>query len=122
VRSLGALVASLRSGAPLARALELWSELGERTRIAWLLDRLACVERPDAWSRVGAASIALDMTRVLCELCERELAGSGGGRDAQRSELAAQIAGIARISTEIEAGERGLAPLLVLSQRIRRLC
>ncbi len=120
VRSLGALVASLRSGAPLARALELWSELGERTRIGWLLDRLACVERPDAWSRVGAASIALDMTRVLCELCERELAG--GGRDAQRSELAAQIAGIARISTEIEAGERGLAPLLVLSQRIRRLC
>jgi glutamate dehydrogenase len=122
VRSLGALVASLRTGSPLARALELWSDLGERTRIAWLLDRLACVERPDAWSRVGAASIALDMTRVLCELCERELAGAGAGRAAQRGELDAQIAGIARISTEIEAGERGLAPLLVLSQRIRRLC
>ena len=118
VRSLGALVASSRTGAPLARALEIWSELGERTRIAWLLDRLACVERPDAWSRVGAASIALDMTRVLCELCERELES---GRSA-RSELDTQVVGIARLSAEIEAGERGLAPLLVLSQRIRRLC
>jgi len=120
VRSLGALFASLRTGAPLARALELWSELGERTRIAWLLDRLACVERTDAWSRVGAASLALDMTRALCELVERELAGQPGS--ARRAELDAQIAGIARISAEIEAGERGLAPLVVLSQRIRRLC
>jgi glutamate dehydrogenase len=118
VRSLGALVASLRAGAPLALALELWSELGERTRIAWLLDRLACVDRPDAWSRVGAASIALDMTRVLCDLCERELGSGSSGR----AELDAQIAGITRVSAEIEAGERGLAPLLVLSQRIRRLC
>ncbi|MEX2205675.1 MAG: NAD-glutamate dehydrogenase domain-containing protein [Myxococcota bacterium] len=122
VRSLGVLVAALRTHAPLARALELWAELGERTRIAWLLDRLACVERPDAWSRVGAASIALDMTRVLCELCERELTSGGAGRGTRDSELDAQIAGIARVSTEIEAGERGLAPLLVLSQRIRRLC
>ncbi len=120
VRSLGALYASLRAGAPLTRALELWAELGERTRIAWLLDRLACVERADAWSRVGAASIALDMTRTLCELCERELAGDAP--PSQRAELDAQIAGIARIAAEIEAGERGLAPLVVLSQRIRRLC
>ncbi len=123
VRSLGALVASLRTGAPLARALELWSEFGERTRIAWLLDRLACVERPDAWSRVAAASVALDMTRVLCEVCERELAsGKPGNTAAQRGELDTQVADIARLSAEIEAGERGLAPLLVLSQRIRRLC
>ena len=122
VRSLGALVASLRTGAPLTRALELWCELGLRTRIDWLLDRLASVERPDAWSRVGAASIALDMTRVLCELCERELSADGPGRSATRTELDTQIAGISRLTAEIEAGERGLAPLLVLSQRIRRLC
>ncbi len=122
VRTLGALVASLRTGAPLASALELWSDLGDRTRIAWLLDRLACVDRPDAWSRVGAASISLDMTRVLCELCERELASGRTGRGAPRAELDMHVRGIARIAAEIEAGERGLAPLLVLSQRIRRLC
>lgn len=122
VRALGALVASLRSGAPLAQALELWSELGERTRIAWLLDRLASVDGRDAWSRVGAASLALDMTRVLCELCERELASPSSERDSRRAELDARIAAIACLAAEIEAGERGLAPLLVLSQRIRRLC
>jgi NAD-specific glutamate dehydrogenase len=118
VRSLGAVVASQRTGAPLARALELWSELGERTRIAWLLDRLSSVEHFDAWSRVGAASLALDMTRVLSLLCERQLTGGAGPGIA----LDAQIAEIARLSAEVEAGERGLAPLLVLSQRIRRLC
>ena len=41
-----------RSGAPVARALELWNELGERTRIAWLLDRLPEVELGDGWSRL----------------------------------------------------------------------
>ena len=122
VRALGALVASLRSGAPLAHALELWSELGERTRIAWLLDRLASVDRRDAWSRIGAAAIALDVTRVLCELCERELASTTPERNSRRAELDAKIGAIARLAAEIEAGQRGLAPLLVLSQRIRRLC
>ena len=122
IRSLGALVAALRTGAPLPRALEVWSELGERTRIAWLLDRLACVERPDAWSRVGAAALALDMTRVLCELCERELSSASGRGSVSRSELETQAVEIARLSDEIEGGERGLAALLVLSQRIRRLC
>jgi len=122
VRSLGALIASLRTGAPLARALEVWRDLGERTRIAWLLDRLATVERPDAWSRVGAASLALDMTRVLCELCERELASGNGRRAAFRAQIDAQVGEIARLAAEIEAGERGLAPLFVLSQRLRRLC
>ena len=58
----------------------------------------------------------------LCELCERELASTGPERASRRAELDAKIAASALLAAEIEAGERGLAPLLVLSQRIRRLC
>ena len=97
VRSLGALVASLRAPALRSRARSSCGPSSARARASrWLLDRLACVERPDAWSRIGAASIALDMTRVLCALCERELAGDcpdrgsrrGGARRADRRDRA----------------------------------
>ena len=61
-----ALRVAERSGAPLARALELWNELGARTRIHWLLDRLA---RGRARRRLepalGVGALARDVPHAL---------------------------------------------------------
>ena len=112
-----------RSGASLARSLEAWTDLGARTRIHWLLDRLAQVELGDGWSRVGASTLALEMNRALCDLCERELHGGGARRATRtRAELDRALGAVEEIAAQIDAGSRSFAPLLVLSQRIRRLC
>ncbi|MFI5314900.1 MAG: NAD-glutamate dehydrogenase domain-containing protein [Myxococcota bacterium] len=112
-----------RSGASIARALEVWTDLGTRTRILWLQERLAQVELSDGWNRVGAATLSLEMHRALCDLCERELQ-TGGARRASRirGEPDRALAGVEEIAAQIDAGSRSFAPLLVLSQRIRRLC
>ena len=123
VRALPALRVAERSGVPLARALELWNELGARTRIHWLLDRLPEVELGDGWSRLSAAALGLEMCRTLCELCERELHGGGARRAARaRGELERALARVDELAAQIDAGSRSFAPLLALSQRIRRLC
>jgi len=112
-----------RAGAPIPRALELWHELGARTRIHWLLERLAQVELGDGWNRTAAAALAVEMNRVLSDLCERELAASGARRIARaRTELDRALRSVEEAAAQIEAGSRSFAPLLVLSQRIRRLC
>ena len=122
-RALPAVWIAERSGASVARALEVWTELGARTRIHWLLERLAQVELGDGWNRVGAAALALEMNRALCDLCERELTTSGPRRVARaRSELERALRSVEEIAALIDAGSRSFAPLLVLSQRIRRLC
>ena len=123
VRALPALRVAERSGAPLARALELWNELGARTRIHWLLDRLPEAELGDGWSRLSASALSLEMCRTLCELCERELLGGGPRRAARaRGELERGLARVDELASQIDAGSRSFAPLLALSQRIRRLC
>jgi len=112
-----------RSEVPLARALDVWRDLGARTRIHFLLDRLGQVELGDGWSRVGAAALGLEMQRVLAELCQRELASGSGRRGSRgRAELERALAAVDEIAAQLDAGPRSFAPLLVLSQRIRRLC
>jgi glutamate dehydrogenase len=121
-RALPVLWLAERASAPVARAFETWSELGARTRIHWLLERLGQVQLGDGWSRVGAAALGVEMNRVLAELCEREL-GSGGRRGSRtRAPQDAALRAVEEIASAIESGSRALAPLLVLSQRIRRLC
>ncbi|HXZ84627.1 MAG TPA: NAD-glutamate dehydrogenase domain-containing protein, partial [Myxococcota bacterium] len=123
VRALPVLWIAERSRASVARALESWRELGARTRIHFLLERLGQVEVGDGWSRVGAAALALEMQRVLAGLCERELAAGSTRRGMRgRAELDRALGPIEEIAAQIEASPRGFAPLLVLSQRIRRLC
>jgi glutamate dehydrogenase len=122
-RALPVVWLAERSSSPVARALETWIELGARTRIHWLLERLTQVELGDGWNRVSAAALALEMNRALCDLCERELA-SGGARRASRSrgDLERALRSVEEIAAQIDSASRSFAPLLVLSQRIRRLC
>jgi glutamate dehydrogenase len=120
VRALGALRVAERSGAPLARAVESYLELGARTRIHWLLERLDKVAADDGWTRAASAALGLELTRTLCELCERELSPNGAARP--RAELEPWLRAIDEVASEIEPSSRSLAPLLVVSQRIRRLC
>ncbi len=120
-RSLPVVWIAERSATSVARTLEAWNELGARSRIHWLLERLAQVELGDGWNRVAAAALTLDMNRVLCDLCERELASAGARRVVRaRTELA--LRSVEEVAAQIDAGSRSFAPLLVLSQRIRRLC
>ncbi|HTO55467.1 MAG TPA: NAD-glutamate dehydrogenase domain-containing protein [Myxococcota bacterium] len=120
-RALPVLWIAERSAAPVARALEVWNELGARTRIHWLLERLEKTELGDGWSRVAAAALGIEMSRALAELCEREL--QTGRRAGRARPLAdATLRSIEEIAAAIDSSGRSLAPLLVLSQRIRRLC
>ena len=81
------------------------------------------VELGDGWSRTAAASLSLEMNRALSDLCERELTATGARRIARaRSELDRALRSVEEAAAQIEAGSRSFAPLLVLSQRIRRLC
>jgi glutamate dehydrogenase len=122
-RALPVVGIAERSGAPVARALEVFRDLGSRTRIHWLLERLAHAELGDGWNRVAAATLAVEMSRALSDLCERELATTGPRRVARaRAELERALRGVEEAAAQIEAGSRAFAPLLVLSQRIRRLC
>ncbi|HTO69683.1 MAG TPA: NAD-glutamate dehydrogenase domain-containing protein [Myxococcota bacterium] len=123
VRALPAVAVAERCRVPVARALEVWNELGARTRVQFVQERLTQVELGDGWNRVGAAALGIEMSRVLVELCERELAKGAARRGARtRAELDGALAAVDEIAAQIDGGSRSLAPLLVLSQRIRRLC
>jgi len=123
VRALAVPWIAERSDAPVARAYEIWKDLGARTRIHFLLDRLGQIELGDGWNRAGAAALALEMQRVLAELCQRELAPGTGRRGSRgRAELDRALVTVEEIAAQVEAGPRSFGPLLVLSQRIRRLC
>jgi glutamate dehydrogenase len=100
----------------LARLLDLQSQLGQRTRITWLLARLDQVELPDGWSRVGAETLYLEMLQAWRELLRR------AWTEESSFDLAPdRLRQIEASAAQIASSPPALAPLIVLGQQIRRL-
>jgi glutamate dehydrogenase len=115
-RGSGALALSLELGADLRAALDLQREVGARTRIAWLQARLDQLELPDAWSRISAESLHLELLQIERDLVRRALAAGAP------FELdPARLRQIDATAAQIESSPPALAPLIVLGQQLRRL-
>jgi glutamate dehydrogenase len=125
VRWFGAISLAASTGTPLPRVARLHARVGEETRIAWLLDRLAGADRRDGWDRLACDALAVDMLEAQRLVTERVLQ-SRVPEDAPRIFEAAagtQLARIADTVAQLDTESRaGLAPLLLVSRQIRRLC
>ncbi len=125
VRSLGVLQLAQRSGASLPRVARVHTCVGEITRIGWLLDRLGDSERQqDDWERMAGESLRLEMLETQRDLTVRVLEAGDETDPGQllRKQFGRQVAQIDLTVQQIDADpRRGLAPLLALSQQIRRL-
>jgi len=125
VRSMGVISIAIRADVALPRAVRLHTEVGQVTRVSWLLDRLGDLERRGGWDRVAAEALVLELLETQRRITARLLEQSSeeGAITQFCQEQAAGLGTIAEAAQEIEAEERrGLAPLAVLSQMIRRLC
>jgi glutamate dehydrogenase len=126
-RSFGALQLSQQGIADLRRVAAVHARLGEATRIRWLLERLEQTDRSDGWRRVTAETLYLEMLQAQRDLTRRALVECGGAESPAAAFLAsdalpARLRQIEAIAALIESGHAELAPLIVLSQQIRRLC
>jgi NAD-specific glutamate dehydrogenase len=120
VRALGVIPLAMRSDAALPHAVRLHAAIGSETRIAWLLDRLAECDSRDAWDRVAGESLTLELLEVQRRLTAALI--ESDCLEAFRSANAATLRQIGDTTAQIESEERkGLAPLAVLAQLIRRL-
>ncbi len=125
VRSLGVVSIAIRADVALPIAVRLHTEVGQVTRVSWLLDRLGDLERRGGWDRVAAEALVLELLETQRRITARLLEGTGEQAPFEHlcHDQATALQTIAEAAQEIEAEERrGLAPLAVLSQMIRRLC
>jgi glutamate dehydrogenase len=125
VRAFGVVSLTVQSGEPLAGVAQLHARVGEETRIAWMLDRLARAGHSEGWERVACEALYVEMLEAQRQLTERLLAAgvaAGAARLFDES-CSGQLREIADMVAQIDAESSvGLGALTVLSRQIRALC
>lgn len=125
VRSMGVLSLVLRTQCSLPRAVRIHAGIGQEARITWLLERIGDLDRRDGWERIAAETLVLELLefqrKVTAPLLERDTPDAEV-LAAFRDRNARPLLGIEEAAQDIEAADRrGLVPLAVMSQLIRRL-
>jgi glutamate dehydrogenase len=116
-RSWGAVSLARELGASLADVSRLHAEVGELSRICFLLAHLEQTDRSDGWRRITTEALYLEMLQA-----QRDLTRVAWEADGRLPAERARIEQLAAVAAQIAADDPDLAPLIVLSQQIRRLC
>ncbi|MCP4003465.1 MAG: NAD-glutamate dehydrogenase [bacterium] len=120
VRCFEAVSLAMQSGADLQETVQLHSHVGEITRISWLLEHLTGIDLGDGWTRMCAEALYLEMLETQSGLTAGLI--DGGEPAAFEQSIQGRLRQIEDAISLIEAEGCALAPLVVLSQQIRRLC
>jgi NAD-specific glutamate dehydrogenase len=115
----------LRTQSSLPRAVRIHAGIGHEARITWLIERIGDLDRRDGWERIAAETLVLELLDFQRSTVAPLLAldsSEAGVLDAFRKRNARALHLIEEAAQDIEAADRrGLVPLAVMSQLIRRL-